>query len=370
MAATYLQNLALTSARGNTVAASIIQSGTLGADVVLSGSISQGSGKTAALGGLSFIASSAANFTNATVSNLSVGSSQSNSVAAEVIASGDLGTGVNLQGSITQAASKTATLSALAFNSSSTANFTNATVTNLSIASGNSNSVALAVLGTGSLANGITLTGNIAQAATYTATLRNTSWESSSTVNFANATVSNLTLTGASGSSVDNDALPTTITKDINASSVTAASISLTGPLSLGNTSVGTARWLNSKNYAGFAYNSTSTIATLTFSVSTSVAWRCILTITGSATTGGHYVSVDYLVGKAEGTAAATIFSKLMHTTDDEERIKFPSLSFNSGTGALTIAHQAATTDAGTSNWSITSDYVGYVGTPAAPTFS
>lgn len=238
MAATYFPNLMLTNAQSNVVDPSIVN-GTFSNGSTWTGTITQVASKTATLGSTSFLASSNVNFLNSTIQNATISLVNSNSVEAAVIASGNLGNGVVQTGNIVQVATKTATLGGTNFLSSSNVDFTNGVIKNASITSANSNSVDPAAISSGSLGNGVIHTGNITQVATKTATLGSTSFLTSSTADFTNASVTHAALTGANFCSVDNAALPTTITQTIN-NTTSVTSTSLVGTtLTYGNTTTG-----------------------------------------------------------------------------------------------------------------------------------
>jgi hypothetical protein len=101
-------------------------------------------------------------------------------------------------------------------------------------------------------------------------------------MNCANVTVSNLTLAGANGNTIDNAALPNPITVPINSSTITATTLTAT-TLKTGTAGTGTIPTLQSKNYAGPGNtNATGTIATISNIPQTAAdRWSIKVTVVG-----------------------------------------------------------------------------------------
>jgi hypothetical protein len=194
-----------------------------------------------------------------------------------------------------------------------------------------------------------TWVGPIAQEGANTAQLGSTTWNAASVINATGATPQNFSLLGASGNSVDNAALPATITKDV--------SNALTSTTSLQRGTAGTGGFTTviSKNYTLGTSNTTGTICTIS-GVSNTAAdkWKLNITIQGttSGTSTGEAASASFTLLKA-GVAGAWRRLDQPAFSSDTAKIGIPTATFSAVGGTVTLTQPTTTTNDGAVHYNV-----------------
>lgn len=192
-------------------------------------------------------------------------------------------------------------------------------------------------------------TANIAQLNGNTAQLGSTTWNASSVINALGATPENFVLTGANNNSVDNSALPTTLTQNVSNSSTT------TTTLQRGTAGVGGLTTVISKNYTLTTSNTGATISTITgLSNIASDKWKIDILIEGatSGTTTGEASSSRFTVFKAGIASAWKVFTQPSYSSDTT-KIGLTTLTFNATSGSVTLTQPSTTTNDGATHYNV-----------------
>jgi hypothetical protein len=215
--------------------------------------------------------------------------------------------------------------------SNATVDFTSSTVTNFPQSS----------LGT--------WTNNIAQTSGKTALLGATTWLSGVNIDATGASPRNFALTGANGNSVDNAALPATLTSNVsNASTTTTA-------LSRGTAGTGGLTVTVSKNYTTAASNTALTIATIS-GVSNTAAdkWKMVINISGSTsgTSTGEAVNTSFTLLKT-GLAGVWKIMNGPSWATTTTKLAIPTITATPASTNVVINQPATTTTDGAVHYNV-----------------
>jgi hypothetical protein len=274
----------------------------------------------------------------------------------------------------------------ISFNLGIFKNMAETFIPNLKLNSTNNNSVVSNII-TGAISNAITQisatsntfgTSSFASGATLTLAATN-SFPASSTINFTNATASNLTLAGANGNSVDNASLPATITRDVNNSAVTTTDLAGTNAtlsyITYGNPGTGGQMKIDSKCFPGPAVsNASGTIGSIIgFPTSEEYAWSITISVIGASpgtVSEGNSVFAEWIVTKVLTIATPTvrIFTKML-SASNASLLAVPSLDVSQLFDAATISinQEAASSNDGVPVWTISFSYTTLNSTVGSP---
>jgi hypothetical protein len=326
------------------------------------------------LGNLSFASGATVNFAGATVTNLAI----SGNVTGDVRQTGSANSHTNTMGDLSFL-----TGAAINLNSGTISGGTIGANTNVS--SGTSVFNGITTLGTMALNGPFSISGasfdisgatsiigipvvdpvtsSISQAAGKTAVLNATSWNAASAVNFANATISNFSLLGANGNSVDNAALPTTISKTIsNSSSVTTATLTTT-TMNLGPSAYPVLCVAN--RYTIAASNSSSVIGYLSgLNLTTSTTWVAEVIVIGSSNV--EYVKTEFVISKGSTVTTAPKVLTITQQVTTATKLGSTTAAIDSANNRITFSQPSVTTSDGAAYYRIYVKYHQLVGTSTA----
>jgi epidermal growth factor receptor substrate 15 len=235
-------------------------------------------------------------------------------------------------------------------NSSGTANFSSGAV-NLSSSTVNFQTSTVNNFPTSQLG---TLANTIAQTGTNTAHFGSTTWNASSVINATGATPENFTLTGANGNSVDNAALPATLTQNVSNNNTT------TTTLQTGTAGTGGLTTVVSKNYSTTTSNTSGTICTISgLNNVVNNQWKADITISGSTsgTATGSAASAKYTVFKAGPVSAWLVYTQ-QSWSSNPTYIGIPTITTNPTSGTITVGQPSSTTSDGTANYNVECSFV------------